>query len=358
MSNREKVLKALRRQSSDFIPFMLSLCPDKLDEFKRRTGKEDYNEYYESPFRNVFINPTRITTDFAKYYRSLPRDAYPLEWNPEWGIYGEKGSTAHFQKMIHPMAEFTKVEEVNQYPFPDFKERYRWEGVAEKVNDLISKDLIAISVGMQMTLFEISWNLRGMENFMVDMMSDQEFANALLDKIADIRICMAENYAKAGVDILLLGDDVATQLNMMINPELWRMFIKPRLAKIIQRVKNIKPDILVFYHGDGNMSKIIPDIIEIGVDILNPIQPECMDPIEIKKIYGDRLSFWGTVGTQTTMPFGTPAEVKAVCRKMIDEVGKGGGLVLAPTHVIEPEVPWENIEAFVETVKNYNCKLR
>lgn len=99
---------------------------------------------------------------------------------------------------------------------------------------------------------------------------------------------------------------------------------------------------------------IIPELIEIGVEILNPIQPECMDPVIIKKQYGERLSFWGTLGTQTTMPFGTAVEVRQVCQKMFQEVGRGGGLGLAPTHVLEPEVPWANIQGFVDAVNEYN----
>jgi uroporphyrinogen decarboxylase len=113
---------------------------------------------------------------------------------------------------------------------------------------------------------------------------------------------------------------------------------------------------LIFYHGDGNLQAIIPELIEIGVDILNPVQPECMDPVEIKKQYGEQLSFWGTIGTQTVMPFGSPQQVREVCEKMIQEVGRGGGLGLAPTHVLEPEVPWENIQAFIDAVHTYNSK--
>ncbi len=94
-------------------------------------------------------------------------------------------------------------------------------------------------------------------------------------------------------------------------------------------------------------------LVEIGIDILNPVQPECMDPVEIKTLYGDRLSFWGTLGTQTTMPFGTAREVKQTCKQLIEKVGKGGGLLLAPTHVIEPDVPWQNVEAFLDAVKEY-----
>ena len=113
-------------------------------------------------------------------------------------------------------------------------------------------------------------------------------------------------------------------------------------------------EILIFYHGYGNLLKIIPDLIEIGVDILNPVQPKCMDPIEIKRLYGDRLSFWVTLGTQTTMLFGSPEEVKRTCKKLIETVGEDGGLLLAPAHVLAPDVPWENIQAFIDTVREYN----
>ena len=139
-----------------------------------------------------------------------------------------------------------------------------------------------------------------------------------------------------------------------VNPEMWRNILKPRLRTVIDAAKAVNPDILIFYHGCGNLQKIIPDLIEIGVDILNPLQPECMNPLEIKEKFGDRLSFWGTVGTQTTMPFGNAEEVGKVCRQMMEQAGRDGGLLLAPTHVLEPEVPWSNIEAFVETVKAYN----
>jgi uroporphyrinogen decarboxylase len=149
------------------------------------------------------------------------------------------------------------------------------------------------------------------------------------------------------------GDDVSTQLDMMISPALWREMLKPRLLRVIQTAKSVNPETLVFYHGDGNLQTIIPDLIEIGVDILNPVQPECMDPVKIKERYGERLSFWGTIGTQTTLPFGTAADIEKITRTMIETVGAGGGLLLAPTHVIEPDVPWENIEALVAAIKKY-----
>ena len=123
--------------------------------------------------------------------------------------------------------------------------------------------------------------------------------------------------------------------------------------RIITAAKEIKPDILVFFHSDGNCEEIIPDLIDVGIGILNPVQPECMDPAEIKLKYGHKLAFWGTIGTQTTMPFGTSEDVKQTVKERIETVGVGGGLLLSPTHLLQVEVPWDNIIAFFDAVDEY-----
>lgn len=352
MTNRQNVFKALRRQNPQKVPFEFVLCPSHIEQFKQKTGTEDYLEYYGFPIRYIEIHPSAQIIDTSMYYENLPKDASPILWNPDWGIMGVTGSVAHFQKMLHPMDKFQSIEEIDAYPFPDFLEDYRWKGIPEKIREIKARDLVVVAF-MEMTTFEIAWYLRGMDSFMIDMLLNRDFAEALLDKVTGIHAAKAERYAKSDADILMLGDDIATQLDMMLSPQLWRELVKPRLAKVIRSAKDAKEDMLVLYHSDGNIQKVIPDLIEIGVDILNPVQPECMDPVALKELYGDRLTFWGTLGTQTTLPFGTPAHIKETCRRLIEEVGKGGGLVLAPTHMVEPDVPWENLQAFIDAVKEY-----
>jgi uroporphyrinogen decarboxylase len=260
---------------------------------------------------------------------------------------------AHFTEMQSPMKNFQTLAEFEAYPYPHPVKEYDWNAFPAKVKAVQGQDLVAIA-SMQITIFEIAWYLRGMETFLMDLILNPDLVIYHLDRITTIRCELAQRYAAAGCDVLSLGDDVSTQQTMMMRVETWREFLKPRLAKVIQAAKSVKPDILIFYHGDGNLQAIIPELIEIGVEILNPIQPECMAPIVIKKTYGDRLSFWGTLGTQTTIPFGTPEDVRLACQTMIREVGRGGGLGLAPTHILEPEVPWANIQAFVDTVRAHN----
>jgi uroporphyrinogen decarboxylase len=140
---------------------------------------------------------------------------------------------------------------------------------------------------------------------------------------------------------------------LLMSPATWRKFLKGRLAGVIAAARKIKPDVLFDYHSDGYVEPLIDDFIEIGIDSLNPVQPECMDPAKLKRRFGRRLSFWGTIGIQHTMPFGTPAEVASEVKLRCETVGKGGGLYLSPTHVLAPEVPHENIRAFVEAAKKY-----
>jgi uroporphyrinogen decarboxylase len=351
MSIRERFFKAMRRKGEGFVPFEFSLCPSLHEEFIKRFGCRDYAEYFQFPARGFGVPCTVREDRFDQYY--INRTGISV-WK-DWGVGDKKGSVAHFTEMQHPMRGFETLGEFAAYPYPDPVKDYDWSSVPGTVKAIQDRDLIAVAC-MEITIFEIAWYLRGMDNFLIDLIMNPELAIYHLDRITAIRCEMAGRYAAAGSDVLRLGDDVSTQLDMMMNPDTWREFIKPRLARVILAAREAKPDILVFYHGDGNLQKIIPDLIEVGVDILNPIQPECMDPVEIKNTYGDRLSFWGTIGTQSTMPFGTPQEVREACMRMIGEVGNGGGLFLAPTHVVEPEVPWENIQAFIDTVQEYNRK--
>lgn len=349
---REKFFKAMRREDDHYIPFEFILCPSLAEKFKETIGQVDYAEYYHFPTRTLSVDYIGTYT-YKKFSLYFPENKEIMI--DDWGVGRRKGSLEHFTEMVAPMSNFTKIKEFERYPYPDPILDYDWDGFVTKVTAVKSKDLIAVAL-MEKTIFEIAWYLRGMEDFMMDMVLNEEMACYHMDRITEIRCELAHRYASSGCDVLRLGDDVSTQIDMMMNPETWRKLLKPRLAKVIASAKDINPDMMIFYHGDGNLQKIIPDLIEIGVEILNPIQPECMDPIEIKNKYGSKLSFWGTVGTQRTMPFGTDKEVKQICYQMIKEVGKGGGLLLAPSHVLEPEVPWENINAFINTVNDYNQK--
>jgi uroporphyrinogen-III decarboxylase len=160
----------------------------------------------------------------------------------------------------------------------------------------------------------------------------------------------AKRLVEMGVDMVWTGDDVGGQHGMIISPDCWRRFLKPRMAKFIAELKAINPRVKVAYHSDGTITPIIPELVEIGVDVLNPIQPACMDPARIKRQFGHRLCFWGSLDEQRTLPFGTPAEVKHEVEERLKTIGKNGGLILAPTHHVQLDTPMENFWAMHQAI--------
>ena len=259
----------------------------------------------------------------------------------------------HMTYMRHPLENAESLEDLQAYPFPDFANGYK-EHQKEQVEDAKKRDLIALG-DMQITLWEISWYLRSMEELFCDMMEGSDMAEFMFDKALEMAKVRAESYVKAGVDALFFGDDIGMQHTIMMSEDLYCEWIKPRLKALIDYVKAINPEVIIFYHSCGFIEPLIPHLIDAGVDVLNPIQSECMDFEEIYRKYGDRISFHGTIGTQTVMPFGTPEEVKAEVWKNLDIAGEKGGLMVAPTHMLEPEVPMENILAYVEACREYKA---
>jgi uroporphyrinogen-III decarboxylase len=152
--------------------------------------------------------------------------------------------------------------------------------------------------------------------------------------------------------MIWIGDDVGTQRGMLMSPKHWRKFLKPRMENFIASLKAINPSVKVAYHSDGNIYPIIPELIEIGLDILNPIQPACMDPIKLKKDFGDRLCFWGSIDEQHTLPYGTTEDVQQEVRRRLGTIGINGGLIIGPTHHVQLDTPPENFWAMIDTIRN------
>ena len=202
-------------------------------------------------------------------------------------------------------------------------------------------------------MYETAWQIRGYEQFLMDMIERPAWCACLLDRLTEQNMHKAIAYAEAGADLIRTGDDVANQTNMMFSPRMWRKFMLSRWKPVWQTIKSINPNCRIWYHSDGNISDIVDDLVDAGVDILNPVQPECLDIDALHKRYGDRVTFDGCIGTQSTMPFGTVEDVRQRVKTVIDKYGRNGGLLISPTHVLEPEVPLENIDAFFDACREY-----
>jgi uroporphyrinogen-III decarboxylase len=246
----------------------------------------------------------------------------------------------------HPLADDAAIA---GYVPPDPGRPGLYDETARTIREF-GRDYWIVGVAVT-TIWETAWALRGLERLFLDLVEAPDTAEAVLDIPFRYHLAVAKRLAGMGVDMVWLGDDVGGQTGMIMSPRLWRRFLKPRLASIIAETKAVRPGVKVAYHSDGDVSPIVPELIEIGVDILNPIQPACMDPARLKADFGDRLSFWGTVDEQRTLPFGSPAEVAREVRQRLETVGRNGGLILAPTHHVQLDTPMENFWAMVEEVR-------
>ena len=202
------------------------------------------------------------------------------------------------------------------------------------------------------TIFETAWALRGLEQLMVDMATDPFLADFILDIPFQYHLIAAKKLVEMGVDMIWIGDDVGAQNNLFISPKMWRRYLKPRMAEFISTLKSINPELKIAYHSDGYVLPLIPEFIEIGMDVLNPVQPASMDPEAIKKAYGDQLCFWGSIDEQYTLPFGTPEDVREEILLRLQTIGRDGGLILAPTHHVQLDTPMENFWMMVNTIRD------
>jgi uroporphyrinogen decarboxylase len=353
MTPRERTLAVLARQRPDRLPREQKLTPPLAKAVPSRFGASDPAEYFQLEVRDVFFAPPTDLADFRPYYP----EGMPRLWNPpgweigEWGVGVTSGSMHHFIHIEHPLKRLSRLEELERYPFPDLAAPARHAHLEAEVRGLHDRGLFAIGF-MEWTIFEIAWHIRGMPELFADIAFNPPLAEYLLDRITERRCGQARRFAEAGVDLLKIGDDVGTQIAMLISPRMYRQWFKPRHAAVIAAARAVRPDLPVCYHSDGNCWEVIEDLIEIGVTVLNPVQPECLDVAKVKQRFGDRLMFWGGVGTQTTMPFASPDQVYRTIQQTIDVLGPTGYFP-CPTHVLEPEVPWENILAYLRAVEEY-----
>ena len=314
-----------------------------LDVFRSHTGASDPAEYFDYDIRHITTPLKPGATDFSRYYGDLP----PGTTFDELGVAHVPEKLFPLGHYLHPWQSFTTVREVLDYPIPTFEPA----GVAGKVQALKDRGY-AVSAPAG-SISEWVYGLRGMQELLVDMVDNPTLGESIFDRVAALDEQIAFGLVEAGVDILCFYDDTAMQAGLLISPALWRQWMKPRWRRIFGAARRVNPDILIFYHSCGNVEAIIPDLIDLGVRVLNPVQPEAMDPIRIKQRYGDRICLWGGIGSQSIMPSPSIDRVREEVRRITLEWKKGGGAIVAPAQTLLPDVPWENVIALLETVRDF-----
>ena len=349
---RQNLLRTLRRQGFETAPLEPNgFCESQREAFVKRFGNDDIAGWFNAPTRGVGVETVQPFKDWQKYYthEELPKDI----WFDSFGVgHSRQAGCFHMTRMHHSLkGDDITVETLKKYPFPTIKDG-NLKNMKARIAEIQKNNFAAIA-GLACTIWESAWYMRSMEDLMMDMLEENERANVLFDRITDFSCRNAREAALAGSDILLLGDDIGMQSTIMMSMDLWRTWLKPRLAKVIAEAKNAKPDILVYYHSCGYVIPFLEELAEVGIDILQPVQPECMKFEEVHKLIGHKMSFWSTIGTQTTLPFGKPQEVKEAVWKNLRTCGAKGGIVIGPTHMVEPEVPWENMLAMKEACEEF-----
>jgi len=259
-----------------------------------------------------------------------------------------KGADYLEDTVWHPLENIDKAKDLDVYPFPQPEWIKAQDDLKDKIKKYKEEDFIV--AGDINQPFKSAWLLRGMDNVLMDYLINPDLINEIYERIYSFDIAYCTTLVKAGVDMIRIIGDLGMQNGLIMSPKVWRKFDKERLRKLISKIKEINPEVKIFMHTDGDVREIIDDLIEIGIDILNPIQPECMDPVEIKRKYGDRLVLHGAVSVQKTLPFGSPEDVKEEVRYLIKNCNVSGGFVIGPSNVLFKEIPLKNIIAMYEAV--------
>ncbi len=360
MKHRERVLAALSHEAPDRCPMQVSFTPEFAERLKSEVhlgGDGFHNPHgggntYELE-RLLGEDMLLTSVGWANSYYQQPGN-YTDEWGIGWRSveYTTPYGAGWYTEIAgHPLADDQAIE---SYVPPDPQRPELYHDAAWTLETF--KDEYWIVGVTVTTIFETAWALRGYERLLTDLALHPELAERILDIPYQYHLTAAKKLVEMGVDMIWTGDDVGMQNRMLMSPGLWRRFFKPRMANFIAELKAINPAVKVAYHSDGNILAVIPELIEIGLDVLNPIQPACMDPADLKRRFGENLCFWGSIDEQHTLPFGSPADVAAEVRERLETIGKNGGLILGPTHHVQLDTPMENFWAMVNTIRETPCR--
>lgn len=277
------------------------------------------------------------------------------EFGIVWSMPAEQG--LYMDISHHPLADAT-VENIDDYPFPNGSDPSRFAGVREKTLQLREQTPYAISTGIGGAGYEYCWYMRGLERWYIDMIENPAFCEALLDKMLKFWIDYYTGFmGQAGdiIDVVMIGDDLAGQSGPLFSPDLYRNIVKPRQKKLVQHIKS-KTAAKILYHTCGSCFEYIPDLINNGIDILNPVQIGLvnMEPRKLKDMFGSRVSFWGAgIDAQHILAFAEPSEIREQVRGNLQIFKPSGGYVFNNVHNIQFDVPAENIVALFDAAYEF-----
>jgi uroporphyrinogen decarboxylase len=361
MNSRERVLKAFKRLPGlpDRVPIQFDLCRQLYDYFGKELGiKVNYTEnLYEDVTYRISANELRVAmgSDVVVTGASVSDDYKIVKgsngtWLNEYKMNMRQGDI-YVEVIDYPLAHAETKADIDAYSFPnpDAPGRYR---DTETLVRKFKKDYLIFG-DIEVTVFSLAHQLVGMEKLLVDMMMETEYVIPLFEACADFQTKIGLRLIERGVDAIWFGDDFGTQASLIIPPETFRDQLKPLYKKMIDRFKMANPDIIPILHCDGAVAELLDDIREIGFEVFNPVQPGVPGhlPHDMKERFGDNFAFWGAIDQQDLLPKGTDEELENDIVEKINILGRNGGYMIAPAHIIQNDVSPERVLRFIELCK-------
>ncbi len=334
MSKRDDVLLSLAHKQPDKTPYNVEFTQHAWQHFVQYAG-EDVKTLINN---SLTIGGLSKSNAWVQVRPDIWMDEFGVEWNRS--IDPDIGNVCN---------ELVTPSTLDDYVFPDADDPSRYEWYRNVCPSKVENDQFIVA-NLGFSLFERAWTMTGFEQFIADLLEEPEFAAALLDKILEYNLKVIHNVCQYDVDAVMFGDDWGTQTGLITGPRLWRNMIKPRIREMYQAVKSHGK--FVFIHSCGKVMELFPDLIECGLNCFNPFQPEVIDVEEAKRVFGSELSFYGGISTQRSLPYGTVDQVRDETKRLIDVVGKDGGLIAAPAHAIPGDAKPENIMAMLDVLNN------
>ena len=372
MTPRERVLAALEHQEVDRIAIDLggihnsTMCTGAYKAFAAYLGVEPTTEFISKAFDIVKMEeavlsklPVDTRAVFARppaHSRTRWLDSHT--YIDEWGItFHQPEGWTQFDMVAHPLAEAT-IGDLDNYEWPNVEDESRYVGLKEQARDLHENTDYAVCASTtDTTIFDKAWMLRSMEKFLLELLIDPDFALALMEKVADIQFkrhtCFLEQVGPY-IDVIMISDDMGIQDGLLISPDLYRKMVKPIHKRYVQHIKE-RTEAKVVMHTCGSILDLVEDYIEIGVDVLNPMQVSAagMSPQNLKQRFGGRMAFWGGIDTQNLLPHGQPDDVRQAVRHTLQVMGLDGGYILGAVHNVQDDVPPENVWAMLDEAAKY-----
>lgn len=373
LTSRERVLMTLEHEQPDRIPvdlggsFVTTINVKAYARLREALGFSGRGQLLREQSQSVSVDEDvrqALGVDVVGLYERPP---VPELEKPrpdgmlvsEWGVTYQRGSDGHYTPVGHPLQEAT-LDDLDDYPWPDPLAPARFEGLADEAAALRDSEYAVVGNLGWSEIFGVAWYLRSFEEFLLDLAINKDMAHALLRRVTDFnkaRYARFLELAGDAIDVILYADDVGGQDGLFISPAMYREMIKPYQAELLDVICS-KTDARIMFHSCGSIAPILDDFIDIGADILNPVQVAAkdMDTAELKRRFGERVVFWGAIDTQRVLPDGTSEDVRAEVRRRIADLGPAG-YVVAPVHVIQSDVPAENVLAlYDEATQHHDAK--